>query len=182
MWMSVQTAPVMWMRTATTCPAPLSVPVDLVSLETVYNVSVSKEQRYQSINLWWVGEVLEELIFYILSLSVGEVRLCGDDVCHPNARCVFNSDIGRPMCECNSGYYGDGKNCTTLGLSNKTCSLSLIEELYSSYLSDIKCLIVFQRLSVTRPPRSVTRTPSVSTTFRSSAISVSVGRGSVGMV
>lgn len=43
-----------------------------------------------------------------------EVRLCGDDVCHPNARCVFNSDIGRPMCECNSGYYGDGKNCTTL--------------------------------------------------------------------
>lgn len=128
MWMSVQTAPVMWMRTATTCPAPLSVPVDLVSLETVYNVSVSKEQRYQSINLWWVGEVLEELIFYILSLSVGEVRLCGDDVCHPNARCVFNSDIGRPMCECNSGYYGDGKNCTTLGLlwilmSNKTWSL-----------------------------------------------------------
>lgn len=103
----------------------------------VYNVSVSKEQRYQSINLWFVGEVLEELIFYILSLPVGEVRLCGDDVCHPNARCVFNSDIGRPMCECNSGYYGDGKNCTTLGLSNKTCSLSLIEELYSSYLSDI---------------------------------------------
>ncbi|XP_056022380.1 nidogen-1-like isoform X2 [Ostrea edulis] len=43
-----------------------------------------------------------------------EVRLCGDDVCNPNARCVFNSDIGRPMCECNSGYYGDGKNCSTL--------------------------------------------------------------------
>lgn len=43
-----------------------------------------------------------------------EVRLCGDDVCHQNARCVFNSDIGQPMCECNSGYYGDGKNCSTL--------------------------------------------------------------------
>lgn len=70
-------------------------------------------------------------------LFVGEVRLCGDDVCYLNVRCVFNSDIGRLMCECNFGYYGDGKNCIILGLSNKICSLSFIEELYLSYLLDI---------------------------------------------
>lgn len=63
--------------------------------------------------------MLEGLIFYILFLFVGEVRLCGDDVCYLNVRCVFNSDIGRLMCECNFGYYGDGKNCIILGLFNK---------------------------------------------------------------
>ncbi|XP_062604167.1 nidogen-1-like, partial [Saccostrea cucullata] len=43
-----------------------------------------------------------------------EVSLCDGDVCHQNARCVFNSDIGLPMCECNAGFYGDGLNCTAL--------------------------------------------------------------------
>lgn len=59
------------MQTATTCQAPSSVPVNLVSLETVYNVSVSKEQRFQTINLSLVGYMyMKKLILYKYCLEL----------------------------------------------------------------------------------------------------------------
>ncbi|XP_060577111.1 nidogen-2-like [Ruditapes philippinarum] len=35
------------------------------------------------------------------------VRLCGDETCDDNARCVFNSVEQKPMCECLSGFRQD---------------------------------------------------------------------------
>ena len=45
------------------------------------------------------------------------VRKCGEDICDANARCVFNSDLNRPMCECKSGFTGDGVSCSMQALT-----------------------------------------------------------------
>ena len=154
----------------------------------------------KSINKQKTEKLKPLLIRLLCSPSTGEVRLCGDDVCHPNARCVFNSDIGRPMCECNSGYYGDGKNCSTLGLFPAFRFVHITEKIWlvespGRLLCDLimtmnygACVYLFvwivwlflQPLSVTRPRRFVILTRSVSTTTPSSGIGVSVGRDSAG--
>ena len=40
---------------------------------------------------------------------------CADLVCHPRARCVYDSDIGQPRCECGTGFMGDGVSCEPVG-------------------------------------------------------------------
>ncbi|KAL5008100.1 hypothetical protein ScPMuIL_013681 [Solemya velum] len=42
-------------------------------------------------------------------------RLCGTVECDVNARCVYNNDLGRPMCECIGGYGGSGAECYPVG-------------------------------------------------------------------
>ncbi|XP_076463392.1 nidogen-1-like [Babylonia areolata] len=39
---------------------------------------------------------------------------CSGQYCGENARCVFNSELGRPQCECNTGFRGDGVTCVSV--------------------------------------------------------------------
>ena len=51
------------------------------------------------------------ICWLIYLLFTEEVVLCGDSTCHDKARCVYNSDLQIPMCECNTGFTGDGTRC-----------------------------------------------------------------------
>ena len=43
-----------------------------------------------------------------LNIEVNECN--GGNICHPNATCT--NTIGSYTCTCNTGFIGDGKNCT----------------------------------------------------------------------
>jgi len=40
--------------------------------------------------------------------------MCGDVTCDVNARCVFNDVESRPMCECKTGFVGNGEVCRAI--------------------------------------------------------------------
>ena len=42
--------------------------------------------------------------------TLGDLR-CGDLTCSEHARCVYDAEKGQPMCECETGFSGDGIRC-----------------------------------------------------------------------
>ena len=57
-----------------------------------------------------------------MNVYIGDLS-CADLTCDRNARCVFDSDIQRPKCECNTGFVGDGERCDPVG-KNKILNLT----------------------------------------------------------
>ncbi len=52
----------------------------------------------------------------------GEQMSCEELRCSRDARCTYDPRSGQPLCECNSGFMGDGYNCQPIG---KSCDLDL---------------------------------------------------------
>ena len=57
-------------------------------------------------------------LLVFLSIDINECELEGDD-CHMYATC--NDTFGSFECTCNSGFEGDGVNCTSMYASLKIC-------------------------------------------------------------
>ena len=79
--------------------------------ETKKEEEEEEEEEYKIlICIWWWGSLSFLINSSCFSLDEDECTLDKDD-CHENATCT--DAVGSFTCECNPGYSGDGKNCTS---------------------------------------------------------------------
>jgi len=57
------------------------------------------------------------------------------NTCHAHAQCTFVATEQRHKCQCNSGYEGDGYECSTIGKRVRAVHASIIFNRYFSEIS-----------------------------------------------
>ena len=82
---------------------------------TVWIICLQK--KLWCINICW-GFYHRSKLLVLLSVDIDECELEGDD-CHMYATCT--DTIGSFECTCNSGFDGDGVNCTSMYANLKIC-------------------------------------------------------------
>uniref|UniRef100_A0A0B7B8A8 Nidogen n=1 Tax=Arion vulgaris TaxID=1028688 RepID=A0A0B7B8A8_9EUPU len=70
-----------------------------------------------------------------------DIRLCGQDICDRNARCVFIRGTHQPQCECAVGFQGDGVTCNAIEASCNEANICAenAECLYDENLRQYYC-------------------------------------------